>query len=56
MPDGKRIIISPSDGKIIRIEKLHDEEIGESFVVSIFLNIYLTYMQIGCLSMGIFLM
>lgn len=40
MPDGERIIVSPSDGKIIRIEKLHDEEIGESFVVSIFLNIF----------------
>ena len=40
MPDGEKIIIAPSDGKIIRIEKLHDEEIGESFVVSIFLNIF----------------
>ena len=40
MPDGERIIVSPADGKIIRIEKLHDEEIGESFVVSIFLNIF----------------
>ena len=39
MPDGERIIVSPADGKIIRIEKLHDEEIGESFIVSIFLNI-----------------
>ena len=28
MPDGERIIVSPADGKIIRIEKLHDEEIG----------------------------
>ena len=33
MPDGERIIVSPADGKIIRIEKLHDKEIGESFVV-----------------------
>lgn len=40
MPHGERIIVSPADGKIIRIEKLHDEEIGESFVVSIFLNIF----------------
>ena len=40
MPDAERIIVSPADGKIIRIEKLHDEEIGESFVVSIFLNIF----------------
>ena len=39
MPDGENIIVSPADGKIIRIEKLHDEEIGESFTVSIFLNI-----------------
>ena len=40
VPDGDRIIISPADGKIIRIEKLHDEEVGESYVVSIFLNIF----------------
>ena len=40
MPDGEKIIVSPADGKIIRIEKLHDEEIGESFVVSIFLNVF----------------
>ena len=40
MPDGEKIIVSPADGKIIRIEKLHDEEIGESYVVSIFLNIF----------------
>ena len=40
IPDGERIIVSPADGKIIRIEKLHDEEIGGSFVVSIFLNIF----------------
>ena len=40
MPDGDNIIVSPADGKIIRIEKLHDEEIGESFTVSIFLNIF----------------
>lgn len=40
MPDGENIIVSPADGKIIRIEKLHDEEIGESFTVSIFLNIF----------------
>ena len=40
IPDGEKIIVSPADGKIIRIEKLHDEEIGESFVVSIFLNIF----------------
>ena len=40
IPDGEKIIISPSDGKIIRIERLHDEEIGESFVISIFLNIF----------------
>ena len=40
MPDGERIIVSPADGKIIRIDKLNDEEIGESFIVSIFLNIF----------------
>ena len=40
MPDGENIIVSPADGKIIRIEKLHDKEIGESFTVSIFLNIF----------------
>ena len=40
IPDKKRIIVSPADGKIIRIEKLYDKEIGDSFVVSVFLNIF----------------
>ena len=40
IPDKKKIIVSPADGKIIRIERLNDEEIGDSFVISIFLNIF----------------
>ena len=40
IPDKKKVIVSPADGKIIRIEKLNDKEIGDSFVISIFLNIF----------------
>ena len=40
VPKGTNLIISPADGKIIRIETINDEEIGESIVISIFLNIF----------------
>ena len=33
-------ILSPADGKIIRIEKVDDDEIGEAKIISIFLNIF----------------
>jgi len=40
VPNGENLIVSPADGKIIRIETINDEEIGESIVISIFLNIF----------------
>ena len=40
IPNSKNIILSPADGKIIRIEKVIDDEIGDSITISIFLNIF----------------
>tara|TARA_X000001036_G_scaffold113503_1_gene106448 strand:+ start:244 stop:876 length:633 start_codon:yes stop_codon:yes gene_type:complete len=40
IPNEKNIILSPADGKIIRIEKVNDEEVGDSIIISIFLNIF----------------
>ena len=40
IPKGQKIITSPADGKIIRIEKIRDDQIGESKIISIFLNVF----------------
>ena len=40
IPMRDNIIVSPADGKIIRIEKVNDEEVGDSIIISIFLNIF----------------
>ena len=40
IPIRDNIILSPADGKIIRIEKVNDEEVGDSIIISIFLNIF----------------
>jgi len=40
LPKGDNLIVSPADGKIIRLEAVNDEEIGKSIVISIFLNIF----------------
>ena len=40
LPKGQKNIISPADGKIIRIEKITDDEIGDSKIISIFLNVF----------------
>ncbi len=41
LPTGDRIIIAPADGKIVRIMKIDDSEIGKgSTLVSIFLNVF----------------
>ena len=40
IPRRDNIIVSPADGKIIRIEKVNDEEVGDSIIISIFLNIF----------------
>ncbi len=40
IPDGDDIIISPADGKVVRIEKIEDKAYGEMINVSIFLNVF----------------
>jgi len=40
IPNCENIILSPADGKIIRIEKVNDDEVGDSITISIFLNIF----------------
>ena len=39
-PDGSNLIISPADGKVIRVEIIDDEKLGEVYAISIFLNIF----------------
>ena len=40
VPNEKNIIISPADGLITNIVKINDTEIGDSILISIFLNVY----------------
>ncbi len=40
-PDDSQLIISPADGKIVRIQKIDDPDVGKSAtLVSIFLNVF----------------
>ena len=39
-PENEHLIIAPADGKIINIETITDRELGESQLVSIFLNVF----------------
>tara|TARA_Y100001970_G_scaffold96502_1_gene121540 strand:+ start:5993 stop:6625 length:633 start_codon:yes stop_codon:yes gene_type:complete len=39
-PDGSNLIISPADGKVIRVDIIDDEKLGEVYAISIFLNIF----------------
>lgn len=41
VPEGKNIIISPADGKVTKIQKIDDPDVGkDSIVISIFLNVF----------------
>jgi len=40
VPQGKNLILAPADGKIVKITKVNDPELGESQLVSIFLNVF----------------
>lgn len=40
VPDESNIVISPADGKIVKIETINDPDFGESQLVSIFLNVF----------------
>ena len=39
-PKNEHLIIAPADGKIVKIETITDYELGESQLVSIFLNVF----------------
>ncbi len=40
IPEGDDLVLAPADGKIVKIEKIQDQDLGESQLVSIFLNIF----------------
>ena len=40
VPKGDNQIVSPADGNIIRIERIDDDEFGDSQLISIFLSIF----------------
>ena len=40
IPKGVNRIVSPADGKIVRLDSIVDDEIGNSIIISIFLNIF----------------
>ena len=40
VPAGKNLILAPADGKIVKLIEVDDPEIGESQLVSIFLNVF----------------
>ncbi|MBL50958.1 MAG: phosphatidylserine decarboxylase family protein [Candidatus Marinimicrobia bacterium] len=40
IPEGDDLVLAPADGKIVKIEKIQDEDLGESQLVSIFLNVF----------------
>ena len=40
IPKGVNQIISPADGKIVRLDSIVDDEVGNSIIISIFLNIF----------------
>ena len=40
LPAGKNLILAPADGKIVKLIEVDDPELGESQLVSIFLNVF----------------
>ena len=40
LPNEENIIISPADGIITKIQNINDPQLGESLIISIFLNVY----------------
>lgn len=40
IPEGNNLIISPADGKIVKIQEMNDPDVGEAQLVSIFLNVF----------------
>ena len=40
IPQDKNVFVSPADGKIVQIKKISDPDIGDSHLISIFLNVF----------------
>ena len=40
IPSGDNSLVSPADGKIIKIEQVNDPDVGKGVLVSVFLNIF----------------
>ena len=40
LPNEENIIIAPADGIITKIQNINDPQLGESLIISIFLNVY----------------
>ena len=40
VPAGKNLILAPADGKIVKLIEVDDPELGESQLISIFLNVF----------------
>ena len=40
VPAGKNLILAPADGKIVKLIEVDDAELGESQLISIFLNVF----------------
>ena len=40
IPMGDNLIISPADGKIVKVEEINDPDVGDAKLVSIFLNVF----------------
>ena len=40
LPAGKNLILAPADGKIVKLIEVDDPELGESQLISIFLNVF----------------
>lgn len=40
LPEGDNLVISPADGKIVKIQEIQDADVGDAQLVSIFLNVF----------------
>ena len=46
IPAGDNSLVSPADGKIIKIEQVNDPDVGKGVLVSVFLNIFNVHVNI----------
>ena len=53
VPNDKGTVISPADGKIVKITEVDDSDVGESAIlVSIFLYVFFLFNHVVCLTFG----